>query len=62
MADNAALLQALQAAYKSRGMERTADMLIHEALSQLLFKVDRGKWYEYQKGQETGVNDEITAD
>ena len=52
MADNAALLQALQAAYKSRGMERTADMLIHEALSQLLFKVDREAWYEYQKHQE----------
>ena len=52
MADNAALLQALQAAYKEQGKERTPDMLIHEALSQLLFKVDREAWYEYQKHQE----------
>ena len=52
MSKDAALLNALQAAYKEQGKERTPDMLIHEALSQLLFKVDRKAWYERQKHQE----------
>ena len=55
MSNDAALLNALQAAYKEQGKERTPDMLIHEALSQLLFKVDRKAWYECQGG---GAKDE----
>ncbi len=52
MNNNKALLAVLKVTYELKGKPRTDDMIIHEALSQLLFKADRKAWYQYMQKRE----------